>query len=344
MDSLYSEVRKRAALAGVTLFLSSTGALAEEAQSGSPPSSSSTIAEEARAHFRAGVAHMKHPEGSQSAQAFQEFSRAYEISKSWKVLGNLGIAAMELERDGEAIEAFRQYLLGGGPDIAESEREVVENDLKTLERNVGWVTLRLVGGTAIVTDERRGSAGVKVTNQYGGLESQLHLGLRAGNHRITVPTEDGQILSWDFQLNPGDKLEKDLVLTSAAEPPAPAQEDVAQEPPQKRPVPTGVFVGLAVTGALAAGATTMGILTLNKKSSFDEVNDGSQETEAERLSSQVKTYGLVTDILLGATVASAGATAVLYFMRPSVKPVDTGLRFSPLVGPGVASLQFAGEF
>src|SRR5262245_22280826 len=95
-----------------------------------------TITEEARAHFSAGVSFLQYPDGARYEDAYREFSAAYAASPSWKILGNLGLSAMKLERDGEAIDAFAKYLSQGGKDIDRDERAQVERDLKTLQAGV----------------------------------------------------------------------------------------------------------------------------------------------------------------------------------------------------------------
>ncbi|HYJ09195.1 MAG TPA: hypothetical protein VEX18_09295, partial [Polyangiaceae bacterium] len=63
------------------------------------------ISDNARAHFNAGVSLLQDPDGARYEEAYREFQAAYADSPSWKICGNLGITAMKLERDGEAIDA-----------------------------------------------------------------------------------------------------------------------------------------------------------------------------------------------------------------------------------------------
>src|SRR5688572_20669463 len=99
------------------------------------------ITEEARQHFTAGVNLLQDPEGARYEEAYREFTAAYRASPSWKILGNLGIAAMKLERDGEAIDAFTKYLAAGGNTLEPAERAQFESDLATLKTAVVTVTL-----------------------------------------------------------------------------------------------------------------------------------------------------------------------------------------------------------
>ena len=70
------------------------------------PAPDDSRVEEARLHFNAGVAYLQDPEGERYEEAYAEFKKSYELSKSPKVLGNVGLCAMMLERDGEAIDAY----------------------------------------------------------------------------------------------------------------------------------------------------------------------------------------------------------------------------------------------
>src|SRR5262245_35498973 len=111
------------------------------------------VSEEARKHFELGVSYMKDPDGARYAEAYVEFQAAYAASPSWKILGNLGIAAMKLERDGEAIEALQKYISEGGQELDPEERTQVESDLKTLQGTLVTITLESVPAGATVVDE-----------------------------------------------------------------------------------------------------------------------------------------------------------------------------------------------
>jgi hypothetical protein len=112
-----------------------------------------------------------------------------------------------------------------------------------------------------------------------------------------------------------------------------------------RPTPAGVYIGLAATGVLAVGAGVMGGLALSKKSQFDDANHGSDAAEAKNLHDNVKTFNLVTDVLIGAAVVSAGVVTYLYLSRPSVDAPTAGwVRVQPQVGLNTGALQLEGAF
>jgi len=56
------------------------------------------ITEEARTHFAAGVALLQDPKAPRYEEAYREFKTAYAASPSYKILGNLGLCAMKIER------------------------------------------------------------------------------------------------------------------------------------------------------------------------------------------------------------------------------------------------------
>src|SRR6187402_2729084 len=124
------------------------------------------ISEAARNHFNAGVNLLQDPDGARYEEAYVEFKTAYAASPSWKILGNLGIAAMKLERDGEAIEAFQKYLAGGQASLAPEEKEQFQRDLGTLQAGVVRLNIDVSQPGVILTDERMPVTGSVVRNTY----------------------------------------------------------------------------------------------------------------------------------------------------------------------------------
>lgn len=304
------------------------------------------ISDKARAHFTAGVSLLQDPDGARHEEAYREFQAAYADSPSWKICGNLGITAMKLERDGEAIDAFRTYLKEGGTAIEPDERAQMQRDLDTL--TAGVVTLRLTSlpAGALVTDERIPVQGSPVKNTYGPLTQQLVVGVRSGQHRLTAHLEGYKDEVWVVNARSATtfehvfELKQPEVAGPTGQGPGPTQDSVATS----RPVPTGVYIGLAATGLLAIGTGVVGVMASGKHSDFESKNDGSDPTGAQELKDSGQTLNLVTDALLGGAVIAGGITAVLYFTRPT-RPVDRdALRFSPVAGPRAAGFSLNGTF
>ena len=314
------------------------------------------ITEKARLHFRAGVNFLRDPDGARYEEAYQQFKLAYAESPSWKILGNLGIATLKLERDGEAITAIRGYLDGGGDEIDLQEREQFKRDLETLEAGVVWVTFSSVPTGAFLVDERVPLSGRPIINRYQELNEPLRLGLHAGRHRIKVTLDGYQPAEWEFDAVAGEELshEFQLELLPEDEPgttPTPGGGGTGQgsTPATERPTPTLVYVGAAVTGALVVGGAVTGVLALGKHSKFDDQNGNlttdQQRADAEDLRSQGQTLNLVADVMFGGAVVAGVVTTILYINRPTVAVgQDRGVTVTPLLGNRVAGLGMSGSF
>jgi hypothetical protein len=160
------------------------------------------VSKEAQDHFKAGVSFLQDPDGARYEEAYREFKAAYAASPSWKILGNLGIAAMKLERDGEAVEAFRKYLAEGGAELDADERAQVERDLSTLESSSAQLALTLPEGATLL-DERFPASGAAVQNSYGPGPT-LKIGVHPGRHRFTAKLEEQSSPAWEVELQPRD--------------------------------------------------------------------------------------------------------------------------------------------
>jgi len=306
------------------------------------------ISDAARQHFSAGVNLLQDPDGARYDEAYREFKTAYADSPSWKILSNLGIAAMKLERDGEAADAFKKYLAEGGTQIEADERAQVERDLQTLQAGLISLNLESDPPGALITDERVPVAGSPVVNRYGPFTQPTVIGVRGGHHRMTASLAGYQDSVWEFDSpsqGPGHafKLEKTVV----APPMTPGGGTTAQ-PTVERPVPTGVYIGIAATGALAAGGAVVGIMASSKKSKYDTANNNIH-TQADRdAANSLKKSGtqlnLIADGLFAGAVVAAGVTTVLYFTRPSHEVVAGSWHVTPAVAANGGGLLLTGGF
>lgn len=334
--------RKSAAAMRIVPLLTFAGALlfaplahAQEAE----------INDKARAHFQAGVNFLQDPDGARYEEAYREFSAAYRASPSWKILGNLGIAAMKLERDGEAIEAFEKYLAGGASTLAPEEKAQFERDLNTLKAGVVRLTIDINVPGATIIDERLPVTGSPVRNTYTPTDGKLEIGVKPGHHKVVARLSGYEEGVWEVEAVSGVGQSHSFVLAPAKSGGAGGGPGPVAPMASDRPTPTGVYVGLAATGVFAVGAGVVGVMALGKKSDFDDVNDGGDPGNAKDLSDSTKTLNLVTDVLIGAAVVSAGVTTYLYLSRPKVdRPASGWLRVQPQVGLNSSSLQLTGAF
>ncbi|MEM9695486.1 MAG: hypothetical protein AAGA56_23275 [Myxococcota bacterium] len=283
------------------------------------PEKEVVITEKARALFRTGVAKLEDPDGAKYAEAYSAFKAAYAESPSPKILYNLGLSAMKLERDGEAIEAFDGYLTRS-KEVPPQLRRQVENDLQTLRTTLVPIKLTIAPVGATVIDTRQPVGGTPVVNRYGPTtEETLVAGVKAGSHKIQIQRDGYVTETLRLELTPGATLEKKIELKK--EPPrggggivGPKKDTVTE-----RPVPLSVWIGLGATAAVGIGAGVVGGLALSKGSEYDDANTGADPLNAEGIREEAATLNIVTDVLLGATVVGAGVTAVLFFTRPEVE-------------------------
>jgi hypothetical protein len=187
--------------------------------------------------------------------AYYQFQLAYkESGSSWKVLGNLGLCALKLERDQEAVAYYEQYLREGGADIAAEERQAIEQDLLLLKGNLATVRITSPVQDLKIIDRRAGSQAPaqSYTLQGGSLELQL----RAGNHNITASSGNKR-LSWDVVLEPKSvsahvfdfDQPSDKDSASAAAPAAPAAGgDAGPSKGSSLRIPAYVALGLGGAG------------------------------------------------------------------------------------------------
>jgi hypothetical protein len=300
------------------------------------------ITPEAKAHFQAGVNFIDDPDGARYEEAYREFKAAYALSPSWKILGNLGLCAMKLERDGEAVQAFRRYLAEGGDQIDADEKAQVERDARTLETGVVRVEIQSDPPGAIFVDERMPDAGATVVNRYGPHTDKVALGVRPGRHRVTARLDGYKDAIWSFEAAPGGtyqytfKLEK--IPDSAGPGMQPSAEPISPSAPQvvDRPVPASVYIIGGLSLALAAGGGVVGYLATDKNSQYKTLNSDLQSDQdvkdAEKLKKGGERLNLIADGLFAGAIVGAGVTIVLYATRPSAAPTVGSLTFAPVVG------------
>ena len=164
--------------------------------------------------FSAGVALLQDPEGARYEEALAQFGRAYELTNSWKALGNMALCLFKLERDGEAIAAYEKYLQVAASQLDAGDRAQVERDLLALKAQVVSVKLELPEAGATLTDERTDGRGNKIVNEYSASSPTIELGLHPGRHTITAKTSKGQGV-FEARLEPGSSVSHKFEISEA---------------------------------------------------------------------------------------------------------------------------------
>lgn len=192
--------------------------------------------------------------------AYYQFQLAYrESGQSWKVLGNLGLCALKLERDQEAVGFYEQYLKKGGNEIAAEERAAIEQDLLLLKGNLATVRISSPVQELKIVDRRAGSSAPAQSYSLKG--GALELELRAGNHTITATSGDKR-LAWDVVLEPKMVTEHVFDFDAPVAEPAPAAPPAATPtadaaaPP---PAPRSSGPNLRIPGFISLGVGAVGL-------------------------------------------------------------------------------------
>jgi hypothetical protein len=286
------------------------------------------ISEEARRHFKAGVAFLQDPDGERPEEAYDEFKAAYALSKSPKVLGNLALCAMKLERDGEAIDAYKRYLMEVS-DIDDDERRQINSDVAMLTASAVTVTILVDSRETHIVDTRSPVRGVPITNVYGPTDDKLEIMMRPGHHRIQAKAA-GAEAEWEIDAPSGARMTH--VFHLAAAPPAarPPPTSEADSTRQSKPSKLGPILTMGVGGAMLVTSAVTGIVALRRVNDVeaacphDDCPPGYDYAAARR---SVKTLVTLTDVLLvtGAVVGVAGASW-FFFLGDSSKAAPPGPR------------------
>jgi hypothetical protein len=269
------------------------------------------ITEDARTHFSAGVALLQDPKAPRYEEAYREFKAAYAASPSYKILGNLGLCAMKIERDAEAIHAYETYLKEAGPELTTEQRAQVQRDLLTLRSGLLEVTVSSDPPGATIVDTRVPVEGADIKNSYGSALTPLSLGLRHGHHVVTARLAGYVDQPWEFDATEATAAPHVFTMTK----PTLADRAVVRE----RPIPAAAYVVGGLTAALAIGGAVTGVLALSKHSDFQQNNDGLHVAAAQSDRSSGQTLNIVTDSLFIGAIVGAAVTTYLVLSRDTVE-------------------------
>jgi hypothetical protein len=341
---------------GLSVAMSPFAAMAEE-----------RIPEEARAYFRNGVELLQNdPPNYQDA--YYQFKLAFEKSNSWKVLGNLGLCAVKLERDGEALGYYDDYLKRGGKGINKDEREAIERDMLLIRGNTASVELSSNPEEADVLDVRSGATAPGQT--YSLSPAKKVFLLRAGSHTLTATSKDGKQLRWEVALTPGksighvfDFAAPEPVQTTPVETPGaaggtqPAQPlpPVAPQAESSGGIGTLRIVGFVTTGvglALLGGGLVVGGKVSSKEDEADKLCDTPNmvcDPRAEGLYDDAESLAKTANALFisGGVVTAVGLGLVIFGGPSSSKSAQASakpFRVTPVLGGGVGGLIASGSF
>jgi hypothetical protein len=271
--------------------------------------------------------------------ALSEFERAYELAPNYRILYNLGKIHRQLNHYAEAIQAFQSYLSEGGAEVAEQRRREVEHDMDLLKARVASIDVKVnVPDAEILIDDVPICSGA-IGPCAGKAPLPRPLTVNPGTRKITAQKSGYQPATSVVRVVGTDAITVKLSLVSLT-PPPPTPAAAVDSGPRDRAI-----VAWAATGAVAIGATVMGVLALNMQAMLrDHRNEGPNQdpTLLANDATKVKTLATTTDIIAAVAVVG-GVIATWLTVRasegPATKEKAPGAAALQL-GPGGAAIKF----
>jgi hypothetical protein len=275
---------------------------------------------EARRQFQAGVNLLDDPEGARYEDAYRAFKKAHTLSKSSKVLGNIGFCALHLERDGEAIDAYRTYLREA-PDVDERERAQIITDIVTLTSTTARVKLTVVppGTWMVLVDTRLQMRGPAIENTYPFDSRELALRLRPGRHVLKVKSADRESTVSEVTLDPGSDVSVSLAFALKEAPPPLPPPRLVERPSAAGPIILGAAGLLGLGAGIAAGLRARATTNDIESACPNDLCPSQYDLASQR--GEAKTFGTIADVsLISGGILLGGA--ILWYALQS-KPVPS---------------------
>lgn len=262
--------------------------------------------------------------------ALIEFERAYKIMKTYKLLYNIGQVAKQINDYARAMQAFDQYLNEGGNEIPAARRTELREEIARLSTRVARIDVKsnAAAGELSIDD-----------SPVGNFPLTAPLLVNVGRRRVTLHDATLGTRTKVVDVMAGETSVVDLAFETTpkktAEPPPPVEH---VEPPSFPVLPW------VITGIIGAGAAVTGIVALDKRSKAKDLertqplaydanpSNDHLNSQLDSASKTAQTWGITTDVLLGATVVSGVVSGYLtyrYFHQKGRSAPAVGLGISP---------------
>lgn len=249
--------------------------------------------------------------------AYRQFQLALKLTHgSWKVKGNLGLCALKLERDGEALEYYEGYLKDGGAEIDPDERQHIEREMLLIKGNLAELGLTSSSPETRFSVSRQGSSAPPQI--YETTDGESNLGLRAGTLSVEATDDQDRTLSFQVTISAGDSAKHHFDFEKKVDvPPAAAQAKTSEPSAESQPMSGLRIAGIVTAGvglAALGGGAVFGILSQNEKKNAEKscINNVCAE-DSESDFDSAKTKATVANILFisGGVLAATGITLVI---------------------------------
>jgi len=282
--------------------------------------------DEAVARFERGV---QLYEAENYEGALVEFNASYKLTNNYKLLYNIGICQNALKDYSAATEAFTKYLAEGGAEVSEARKKDVQDRLAKLSLMVTRVK--------VTTDAPAGSTLLVDDQPVGTIPLPDSIPIKIGRRQFSI-TVNGKTITKSVDVVSGDQRAAVSLLVADSAKISPSTKDQTTPPVTDDSAPSFPWALWGLTAALGAGAAVTGYLAIDARNDLGEkrATFGVDKAALEDDQNKAQTFGIVTDVLLGATVISAGVSTFLtirYFGKKKPAPASassSGLRILPL--------------
>jgi hypothetical protein len=286
--------------------------------------------EEARKHFNEGV---RLSAAGKVPGALDAFQKAYDIIPNWRILYNIGQTSRHVRDYARSLRAFERYVSEGKDDIPRARRAEVDKEIATLKPLVGRleITSNVEGAEVFIDDRSVGTTPIAEPVLANGGKRRV----RATKEGMAPFTEEVAVKGGGSQ-----KLELNLQAATAATAPtatvAPTATSTAPPPDTGPPrdwsgYATAAWIGAAVFTAGAVATGTFALVESVRLADSPYAGPDRRPPPDSDLAAQgerIEVLAVVTDILVGAAVVSAGLGVYFSFFAggssSSAPPAKSG--------------------
>jgi tetratricopeptide (TPR) repeat protein len=264
-------------------------------------------------------------EGSLDA-ALAEFTRAFELTRDFRLLYNLGQVQAERHDYARAIVLLGEYLTRGSSELPRERRIEVDNQLTQMRQRVAelWVSADVAGADVWLGQHLAGQ-----------LPLSNPILVNAGPTTVRVVKSGYKPIVRELILAGGDRPRLELQLSP--------ESSAAVAAPERAVDRTWLWVGVSATLALAAGSVAFGVLASRENEELDDALDTypSDFARIDDARSDVRTHALISDALAGAALVSAGFSLYALLSRA---PEPSGGAAAVRVTPRLTGIWLDGNF
>lgn len=250
--------------------------------------------------------------------ALVEFNAAYKLTNNYKLLYNIGICQNATKDYAAAAEAFTKYLSDGGAEVSEARKKDVQERLSKLALMVTRVKVTTdapSGSTLLVDDQPVGTTPLPET-----------IAIKIGRRQFSI-TGHGKTVTKTVDIASGDQRAAVSLLLSEASASSSTNLGDSGTKSTLDDGPSFPWIFWGLTAALGGASAITGVLAVEARNDLGEkrATFGIEKSALEDDQDKAQKLGIVTDVLIGATVISAGISTVLtvrYFGKK--KPQGAG--------------------